>query len=197
MKTAWARSASAPSARMTSEMSNRVVGQMSGQWVKPKNTSEGWPFRACSVTVRPFWSVRLNGPPIAAACWPLGTSTRPLPMRIAPSETRNPARKARRISEMRTCLLMMSKTGGDAGEDHLVEHRGTIVCPKRSRAAEQDRDHSGRDHQRTRYAGGRGAEAAGHVCAWRSDSHVHDIGPILGGHNMAFAAGSGLPEAGL
>src|SRR5579863_3703287 len=182
---------------MTSEMSNRVVGQMSGQWVKPKNTSEGWPLRSCSVTVRPSWSVSRNGPPIAAACWPLGASTRPLPMRMAPSEARNPARKARRISEMRTCLLMASKTGSDPGEDHFIEHRGTVVCPKGNRAAEQDRHHRGHQHQRTRYPGGRGRETAGRVCSWWGDSHVHDIGPIPGGHNMAFAAGLGLLEADL
>ena len=61
-----------------SEISNIVVGQMSGQWVKPKNTRNGWPLKSSSVTVRPFWSVRLNGPPIAATCGRLGHGRAPV-----------------------------------------------------------------------------------------------------------------------
>ena len=58
------RSASLPIARSTSEISNRAVGQTSGQRVKPKKISVGLPFRLCSVTDWPFWSVSRNGPPI-------------------------------------------------------------------------------------------------------------------------------------
>ena len=40
MNSARTRSLSRPSALMISETSNSVVGQKSGQWVKPKNTKE-------------------------------------------------------------------------------------------------------------------------------------------------------------
>ena len=39
--------------------------------MKPKNTSEGPPSSAFSVTVLPFWSTSLNGPPTAAGAGPV------------------------------------------------------------------------------------------------------------------------------
>ncbi len=47
MNSAPVRSASLPSFCMICEISNSVVGQMSGQWVKPKNTRNGRPFMSC------------------------------------------------------------------------------------------------------------------------------------------------------
>ena len=43
-----------------------MVGQTSGQWVKPKKIRVGWPCMFFSVTVWPPWSVSWNGPPMAA-----------------------------------------------------------------------------------------------------------------------------------
>ena len=55
-------------ARKISDISNSLVGQMSGQCVKPKKTRWGAPFRSRSVTILPdAASVSLNGPPTADA----------------------------------------------------------------------------------------------------------------------------------
>ena len=45
---------------------NRVVGQTSGQWVKPKKTAEGCPRNAASVIGSPLWSTSVNGSPEGA-----------------------------------------------------------------------------------------------------------------------------------
>ena len=44
-------------------ISNSVVGQISGQLVKPKNSAVGWPRKAASVISAPFWSTSVNGAP--------------------------------------------------------------------------------------------------------------------------------------
>lgn len=41
-------------------------GHISGQWVKPKYTTVHLPKKSFSVTGFPLWSMRLNGPPMAA-----------------------------------------------------------------------------------------------------------------------------------
>ena len=53
---------------------NIVSGQTSGQWVKPKKTSDLWPLRLSSVVGEPVWEVRWNGPPMASDARPLQTS---------------------------------------------------------------------------------------------------------------------------
>src|SRR5437870_3450581 len=103
---------------------------MSGQWVNPKKTRKGRPLKSCSVTVRSFWSVRRNGPPIAATCWD-GGADGPANRRITPKQSTNPARKA--IPTIRTRIvrgLILDRSvwrrleaSRQAGDDHLVEDR--------------------------------------------------------------------------
>src|SRR4051795_759959 len=120
MKTAFTLLASGPSLLRISEMSNSVVGQTSGQCVKPKKTSDGRPLRSRSLIGLPFWSVRLNGPPIAALVlvllfgWgrltgpPLAalvlandSGPRPVTIMTTAKQRTSPARNAERISSRR------------------------------------------------------------------------------------------------
>src|SRR5579863_6584685 len=94
MNNAPTRPASGPSAFIICDMSNKVVGQMSGQWVKPKNTRNGRPFIWASVKGLPFWSSRLNGPPMAATACPIGENERPVTKRTAPKIRKRPQRNA-------------------------------------------------------------------------------------------------------
>src|SRR5215204_2447661 len=135
---ALTRSASLPIAFSTSEISNSEVGQTSGQWVKPKKIRVGRPLRFWSVTVRPAWSVSWNGPPIAAGAVtffrpPIAhiIRSRPTARLAAKAPIITRGRVARSIQEFLNAAL---EAGGDAGGDHLEEHRGPVVKPQRRRA---------------------------------------------------------------
>jgi hypothetical protein len=52
-----------PAARKISESSIILVGQISGQWVKPKKTSIGAPSNWRLLTLLPSMAVNSNGPP--------------------------------------------------------------------------------------------------------------------------------------
>ena len=101
MKTAFTLLASGPSLLRISEMSNNAVGQTSGQCVKPKKTSEGRPLRSRSVIGLPFWSVSLNGPPIAALVLANDSGPRPVTISTTVKQRMSPARKAERMSSKR------------------------------------------------------------------------------------------------
>src|SRR5262249_43999594 len=130
-ETFWA---SAPSLPSTSEISNSEVGQTSGQWVKPKNTRNGCPRKSLSVTVRPFWSVRLNGPPIAAAP-ALGIGSRPLTRITTSTIEATPARKPASMSRIWAVRAFMggaSEASLQPGDDDLEEHRTAVIDPQRA-----------------------------------------------------------------
>src|SRR5690606_40261361 len=75
MNSTLSLSASGPSAFSASDISHSVVGQTSGQWVKPKKTANGSPFRSESESFVPDCVVSVNGPPILAEA----TDTKSLP----------------------------------------------------------------------------------------------------------------------
>src|ERR1700709_2609862 len=140
MKYALIRSASLPIARSTSEISNSEVGHTSGQCVKPKKISVGFPCRFFSVTACPAWSVSRNGPPIAAgAVTPRkppsshSTTTSPTTRLEANAAITTSGRVVRSIMDS-----LSSETGGDARGDHLEKDRGAVVNPQH-RGAEQHR----------------------------------------------------------
>src|SRR5688572_14445566 len=130
-------SASLPIARSTSEISNSEVGQTSGQWVKPKKIRVGRPLRFWSVTVWPAWSVSWNGPPIAAGAATFFSppvshiiSSRPTARLAAKAPIITRGRIARSITKILNSLWG-SEAGRDAGRNHLEEHGGAVVNPKR------------------------------------------------------------------
>ena len=96
MKTAFSASASEPSASSHSEISDSVVGQTSGQWVKPKKTRLGRPASLSGPTVLPSWSTRVNSIAsrdsgrVAAARLLPGPSACHQPNRRAPARTSAP-----------------------------------------------------------------------------------------------------------
>src|SRR5713101_2842404 len=57
------RSASGPSFFTALATSARVVGQMSGQWVKPKNSTTALPRKSSRCRSFPFWSVSSSALP--------------------------------------------------------------------------------------------------------------------------------------
>src|SRR5262249_29314196 len=162
MNSAAVRSASGPRLRITSDTSNSVVGQTSGQWVNPKNTRNGLPLRSWSVTALPFWSVRWNGPPIATGCSALLEKLIPPSRAITPRQSPSPPRKAAPTSSSRDGravmrpILSVSEACVDACDDHLIEHGGAVVGPQRRgrrrqqpgarREAEQHRARGGTPH---------------------------------------------------
>src|ERR1700674_1895783 len=155
MNKAPVRSASGPSFCRTCETSNRVVGQISGQWVKPKNTRNGRPFMSLSVTVLPAWSSRRNGPPTPATADPIGDGARPPINKIAPKNSTRPPRNAANSSITREALsfttrLRSAEAGGKAGADRLEEHRGAVMRPEQERAAERQRNQRSGRQQRPR-----------------------------------------------
>src|SRR5262249_40845280 len=171
MNSARVRSAPGPSARKISETSNRVVGQTSGQWVKPKNTRNGRPFKSWSVTIAPFGSVSWTGPPMAAICCATGDDSRPVTIRATPKQSTSPARNAAVITRMRVLRAVMSdpaachersQAGGDPCDDHLVEHCGAIVGPERHRCGKRDPDGRRDEHERTRKQGRGSRSGLGH-----------------------------------
>src|SRR5947208_4194004 len=131
--------ASGPSARKISETSNSAVGHTSGQWVKPKNTRNGWPLKSWSVIVLPFWSVSRNGPPIAEGAAMIGAPPRSVTSRTTEKHRISPATKAERTSSRRVVRGFISKlslgleTRRDAGRDDLEEHRRAVVRPQPQR----------------------------------------------------------------
>src|SRR5262249_47839785 len=177
MNSARVRSASGPSARRISEISNSAVGQTSGQWVKPKNTRNGRPLRSWSVIGLPSWSISRNGPPILAAALMTGAGLRPVTIRMTVKKTTSPARNAERMRSTRDVAVFIghssaSETEGQAREDHLVEHRGSIVGPQRRRSRKNDPYGPGEgEDQRTRCAVGDGL------------GHGTDIRPIAASGN--------------
>src|ERR1700712_3827058 len=145
MKYALTRSASMPIARSTSEISNSEVGHTSGQCVKPKKISVGFPCRFFSVTVCPAWSVSRNGPPIAAgAVTPRkppsnhSTTTSPTTRLEANAATTTSGRVVRSIIDS-----LSSETGGDARGDHLEKDCGSVVDPQHCGAEQNGRDQNG------------------------------------------------------
>src|SRR6185503_4555648 len=117
---------SGPSARNTSDTSNKVVGQTSGQWVNPKNTRKGSPFMSWSVIGLEFWSTSLNGPPTADGI-AIGDGPRPVTMKMTAENNTRPATKAPSASSKRPVRAVISefrstKTGGEAGADRLKDH---------------------------------------------------------------------------
>src|ERR1700751_4314736 len=141
--------ASGPSLPSTSEISNSAGGQTSGQWVKPKNTRYGCPRKSLSVTVRPSWSTRLNGPPIAAAP-ALGNGSRPLTSSTTSTIEATPARKPASMSTIwavRAFIGSASEARLQPGDAHLVEHRAAVIDPQRARRGDQHAGHR-RENQR-------------------------------------------------
>src|SRR5262249_51357704 len=130
MNSARVRSATGPSARKISETSNRVVGQTSGQWVKPKNTRNGRPFKSSAVTTCPFRSVSVKGQPMAAICCATGDDGRPVTIRTMPKQSTSPARNAAIVRRMRVLRAVISdsaawrersQAGGDPCDNHLTK----------------------------------------------------------------------------
>src|SRR6202049_3287122 len=126
--------ASGPRRRSTSDISNSAVGQMSGQWVKPKNTRNGLPRKSASVRWRPSWSSRRNGPPTAAGGgWPEGgRNTTTAAIAAAPATKAASTARRRRFAFMNR----PSETVGDAGRDHVEEHRGAELRPQHDAGGE-------------------------------------------------------------
>src|SRR5215475_4947807 len=171
MNNARVRFASGPSARKISDTSNKVVGQTSGQCVKPKNTRKGCPFKSWSVTTCPSWLVSLKGPPMAAICCATGEDRRPATIRTTPKQSANPARKAAAITRIRLLRAVMSdcpsplvgsQAGGNPSDDHFVEHRRAVVGPERQRPGEHDPCRRREEHERTRKQGCRCRGGLGH-----------------------------------
>src|SRR5712671_6961455 len=139
---ALTRSASLPIARSTSEISNSEVGQMSGQWVKPKKISVGRPCRFFSVTVWPAWSVSRKGPPITAGAATFrkppsahSISTRPTKRLPANAATMTSGRVVRSILKF---PVVRSEAGGDAGRNHLKEDRRPVMKPQHQRGEQHN-----------------------------------------------------------
>src|SRR3954468_8288272 len=135
------RAASGPSVRKISDTSNSVVGQTSGQWVKPKNTRNGWPLKSCSVIGLLFWSTSLNGPPTADAA--IGVGARPVTMKITAENSTNPATKAPSASSRRAERGViddsrLAETGDHSGTDRLEKNRGAVVRPQRDSAGQHE-----------------------------------------------------------
>src|SRR5579862_2611358 len=153
MNTAPVRSASGPSLRSTCDRSNRVVGQMSGQWVKPKNTRNGRPFMSRSVNGLPLWSSRRNGPPTLATAEPIGEETRPVTNRMAPKNSTSPPRNAANTITMRdvfsfTSELRSAETGDEAGADRFKKNRGSVMRPQQGRGREHGAGRGGGSQHR-------------------------------------------------
>src|ERR1700680_3758030 len=132
-------SASGPRRRSTSDISNSAVGQMSGQWVKPKNTRNGLPRKSASVLWRPSWSSRRNGPPTVDGCVCPGGSAITTTAAIAAA----PATKAASTAIRRRFAFMNwpSQTVGDASRDHVEEHRGAEPRPQHDAGGEPECAH--------------------------------------------------------
>src|SRR5437764_4101274 len=170
MNAARTRSASGPSLRMISEISNSAVGHTSGQWVKPKKTRNGRPRKSRSVTVTPSWSISRNGPPMAAVCCTPGTGVRPVTSKTTPKQNTSPAQKAPSTSKRRMLrglimeadLDVCSETGHKPGDDHLVKHRRAVMGPQRHRSREQKPARGRHDHERSQRGRRRGGCAIGH-----------------------------------
>src|SRR4051812_19723843 len=131
--------ASGPSERKISETSNNVVGHTSGQWVKPKNTRNGWPLKSCSVIGLLFWSISLNGPPTVDIA--IGAGERPVTMKITAENSTRPATKAPRASSRRAVRgvideSQLAEAGGHAGADHLEKDSGAVMRPQRDGAGQ-------------------------------------------------------------
>src|ERR1700674_2423870 len=131
--------ASGPRRRSTSDISNSAVGQMSGQWVKPKNTRNGLPRKSASVTRRPSWSRRRNGPPTADGCVCAGGNATTTTAAIAAA----PAAKAASTAIRRRFAFIdrPSQAVGDAGRDHVEEHGRADLRPEHDAGGEQQRAH--------------------------------------------------------
>src|SRR6478736_4123620 len=186
MKTELTLSASVPIAFSTSEISNSEVGQTSGQWVKPKKISVGLPFRFCSVTACPAWSVSWNGPPIAAGA--VTVFRPPIAHSMITSPTTRLAAKAAIITSGRIVrsiidfLFAVSEAGRDAGGDHLEKHRGAVMEPQCRRAEHGQRAKGGCAPNNDR----------GHPALTRG--HGHHSG--LGGNRLSHAFQIGLVPGG-
>src|SRR6202012_5234132 len=126
---------------MISDISNRAVGQTSGQWVKPKKIRLGLPRKFFSVTVAPLWPASGNGPPIAAGA--VTPFTPPIAHSITSSPTSRLAVKAVTMTSVRLAatrsILLTSEAGGETRRDHLEEHGGAVVEPERKCREQDDR----------------------------------------------------------
>src|SRR6201995_1112812 len=143
---------------MISDISNRAVGQTSGQWVKPKKTRLGLPCRFFSVTVAPLWSVSWNGPPIAAGAVPPGTP--PVAHKNARSPISRLAVNAVTMTSVRLVatrsMSLTSEAGGEARRDHLEEPGRAVAEPER-----ETREHDDGEQRRTPPQQGRPQPAPG------------------------------------